>query len=74
MTPSDRIETPTEITASRAECGEGLCLTLLDLVTALVETGAGDSEVVAAVRNLVGSHRVRLVGVICDTDVLGDVA
>lgn len=70
MAPLDRIEKPTDIVGSDAEGEEGLQLTLLDLVTALVEAGANDSEVVAAVTNLVGSHRVRLVGVICDADVL----
>ena len=43
-------------------------LTLLDLVTALVESGADDGEVVAAVLDLVETGRVRLVGVIREED------
>lgn len=42
--------------------------TLLDLVTALVETGADDREVTSAVLDLVATRRVRLVGVIQEED------
>jgi hypothetical protein len=52
----------------RAHAETHTALTLLDLVTALVETGADDAEVVAAVLDLVATGRVRLVGVIREED------
>lgn len=42
--------------------------TLLDLVTALVDTGAGDREVVASVFRFLQSGRVRLVGQVIGED------
>jgi hypothetical protein len=42
--------------------GDPQTLTLLDLVTAIVDSGATESEVVATVARLVNSGRVRLVG------------
>ena len=36
--------------------------TLMELVLALIETGATDREVVAAVIDLLGTRRIRLVG------------
>jgi hypothetical protein len=47
--------------ASNGE-GDPQTLTLLDLVTAIVDSGATESEVVATVARLVNSGRVRLVG------------
>ena len=41
---------------------EARSLTLLDLVAALIDSGSGDCEVVAAVVHLVHSGKVRLVG------------
>ena len=41
-------------------------ITLLDLVTALSDTGAADAEVVAAVMDLLETGRIRLTGQICE--------
>jgi hypothetical protein len=45
-----------------AQSGESQTLTLLDLVAALVDSGANEGEVVATVTRLVNQGRVRLVG------------
>ncbi len=47
--------------ASQAE-GDAQTLTLLDLVTAIVDSGATEVEVVATVARLVNTGRVKLVG------------
>ena len=44
--------------------------TLLDLVSELSATGATDREVVAAVLDLLETGRVRLIGQVCDEDLL----
>ncbi len=45
-------------------------ITLLDLVIELNATGASDREVVAAVMDLLETGRVRLIGQICEKDLL----
>jgi hypothetical protein len=45
-----------------AQSGQAQTLTLLDLVAAIVDSGANESEVVATVTRLVNQGRVRLVG------------
>jgi hypothetical protein len=45
-------------------------ITLLDLVYELIETGASDAEVVAAVIHLIETRSVHLVGQITDADLL----
>ena len=45
-------------------------LTLLDLVSALSDTGASDQEVVAAVIDLLATGAVSLVGQICEEHLL----
>ncbi len=41
-------------------------LTLLDLVSALADSGASDKEVIGAIVHLVNSGRVRLIGQFCE--------
>ncbi len=41
---------------------QGRAITLLDLVAAIVESGATEAEVVATVTDLVNSGRVKLIG------------
>jgi hypothetical protein len=45
-----------------AQSGRAQTLTLLDLVAAIVDSGASETEVVATVTRLVNQGRVRLVG------------
>lgn len=45
-------------------------ITLLDLVSELVNGGANDREVVAAVMDLVDRGRVRLIGQVVERDLL----
>lgn len=45
-----------------AQSGQAQTLTLLDLVAAIVDSGASEHEVVATVTFLVNHGRVRLVG------------
>jgi hypothetical protein len=45
-------------------------ITLLDLVTELSATGASDREVVAAVMDLLETGRVRLIGQVCEEQLL----
>jgi DNA-binding transcriptional regulator PaaX len=47
---------------AEAQSGRAQTLTLLDLVAALVDAGASETEVVATVTRLVNQGRVRLVG------------
>ena len=67
---------PSEPTARSATPSreQPLTVTLLDLVTALVEAGADETEVVLSVIDLVQTRRVHLVGVIEDEDVVEEVA
>ena len=55
---------------SFSHCGPPTTITLLDLVTELSATGASDREVVAAVMDLLETGRVRLVGQICEEQLL----
>ncbi len=43
-------------------------ITLLDLVSELVDAGGGDREVVTAVMDLLDTRRVRLIGQVRDAD------
>jgi hypothetical protein len=47
---------------AEAQAGRAPTLTLLDLVAAIVDSGATEGEVVATVTRLVNQGRVRLVG------------
>jgi len=51
-----------KLALASAEEGDPQTLTLLDLVTAIVDSGATEAEVVTTVARLVNSGRVRLVG------------
>ena len=42
-------------------------VTLLDLVSALADSGASDKEVIGAIVHLVNSGRVRLIGQFCES-------
>ena len=55
-------EQPFGLASARFSAGETVVTTLFELVGALVDTGAGDAEVIATLRELVNSGRVRLVG------------
>lgn len=43
-------------------------ITLLDLVSELVDAGGSEGEVSAAVMHLIETGRVRLVGQVCEAD------
>ena len=51
-----------------AAAGSTAVITLLDLVTELIATGASDREVATAVMDLLQTGRVRLIGQVCDED------
>jgi hypothetical protein len=55
-------EAARKLALASTDAGSPQTLTLLDLVTAIVDSGATESEVVATVARLVNSGRVRLVG------------
>jgi len=54
--------------AQRGIVAPARTLTLLDLVCELCDTGASDSQVVAAVFELVETRRVQLVGQVLEAD------
>jgi hypothetical protein len=62
-------DTARKLALATAEGGDPQTLTLLDLVTAIVDSGATETEVVATVARLVNSGRVRLVGNFLGADV-----
>ena len=65
MTPS----TATDVDIDPV-CAARSTLTLLDLVSELSAAGATDREVVAAVLDLLETGRVRLIGQVCDEELL----
>ena len=52
----------------RAQPAPVRTITLLDLVSELVDAGGSDHEVVTAVMNLVETRRVRLIGQVREAD------
>jgi hypothetical protein len=62
-------EAARKLALASTDDGDPQTLTLLDLVTAIVDSGATESEVVATVARLVNSGRVRLVGNFLGADV-----
>ena len=56
--------------ATEATRDQPMTTTLLDLVRELIDAGATDREVVFAVRDLLKTGQVRIVGEICDEHLL----